>query len=55
MWNLALDGSGQPELPGSNSCGGGGCRGVVQINGDGTWSVNQECTCFHSYALGFPC
>ncbi|KAI0734077.1 glycoside hydrolase superfamily [Fomitopsis betulina] len=42
MWNLALDGSGQPELPGSNSCGGGGCRGVVQINSDGTWSVNQE-------------
>ncbi|KZT69689.1 glycoside hydrolase family 30 protein [Daedalea quercina L-15889] len=42
MWNLALDGSGQPELPGSNSCGGGGCRGVVQVNSNGTWSVNQE-------------
>jgi len=41
MWNLALDGTGGPELPGSNSCG-GGCRGVVQINSDGTWSVNQE-------------
>ncbi|EPT00467.1 hypothetical protein FOMPIDRAFT_88424 [Fomitopsis schrenkii] len=42
MWNLALDGSGQPELPSSNSCGGGGCRGVVQINSDGSWSANQE-------------
>lgn len=42
MWNLALDGSGHPELPSSNSCG-GGCRGVVQINSDGSWSVNQEC------------
>ncbi|KAG8215401.1 glycoside hydrolase superfamily [Butyriboletus roseoflavus] len=41
MWNLALDGTGGAELPGSNSCG-GGCRGVVQINNDGTWSVNQE-------------
>jgi len=41
MWNLALDGSGQPILPGSDSCG-GGCRGVVQINSDGSWSVNQE-------------
>ncbi|KAI9568162.1 glycoside hydrolase family 30 protein [Boletus coccyginus] len=41
MWNLALDGTGGPELPGSNSCG-GGCRGVVQINSDRTWSVNQE-------------
>ncbi|KAJ8580232.1 glycoside hydrolase family 30 protein, partial [Rhizopogon salebrosus TDB-379] len=41
MWNLALDGNGQPLLPGTDSCG-GGCRGVVQINGDGSWSVNQE-------------
>ncbi|KLO13556.1 glycoside hydrolase [Schizopora paradoxa] len=46
MWNLALDGNGQPILPGSNSCG-EGCRGVVQINNDGTWSVNQE---FYSMA-----
>ncbi|KAG9310857.1 glycoside hydrolase family 30 protein [Chiua virens] len=38
---LALDSNGAPELPGSDSCG-GGCRGVVQINSDGTWSVNQE-------------
>lgn len=41
MWNLALDSTGGPELPGSNSCT-GGCRGVVQINSDGTWNVNQE-------------
>ncbi|OAX37370.1 glycoside hydrolase family 30 protein [Rhizopogon vinicolor AM-OR11-026] len=47
MWNLALDGSGQPLLPGTDSCGGGGCRGVVQINSDGSWSVNQE---FYSMA-----
>jgi hypothetical protein len=46
MWNLALDGNGQPMLSGSNSCG-GGCRGVVQINSDGSWSVNQE---FYSMA-----
>jgi O-glycosyl hydrolase len=41
MWNLALDGTGKPMLPGANSCG-SPCRGVVQINSDGTWSVNQE-------------
>lgn len=41
MWTLALDSAGGPQLPGSNSCK-GGCRGVVQINNDGTWSVNQE-------------
>ncbi|KAG7087652.1 hypothetical protein E1B28_013600 [Marasmius oreades] len=42
MWNIALDGNGNPKLPGTNSCGGPGCRAVVQINSDGTWSVNQE-------------
>ncbi|EPQ55645.1 glycoside hydrolase [Gloeophyllum trabeum ATCC 11539] len=47
MWNLALNGSGLPKLPGTDSCGGAGCRGVAQINGDGTWSVNQE-----FYAMG---
>ncbi|GAW00393.1 glycoside hydrolase family 30 protein [Lentinula edodes] len=46
MWNLALDGNGNPFLPGSDSCG-GGCRGIVQINSDGTYSVNQE---FYSMA-----
>ncbi|KAH6912001.1 glucan endo-1,6-beta-glucosidase [Coprinopsis sp. MPI-PUGE-AT-0042] len=42
MWNLALDSSGNPKLPGTNSCGGSGCGGVVTINKDGTWSLNQE-------------
>ncbi|KAG1839309.1 glycoside hydrolase family 30 protein [Suillus subalutaceus] len=46
MWNLALNGSGQPSLPGTDSCG-GGCRGVVQVNSNGTWNVNQE---FYSMA-----
>ncbi|KAJ7438487.1 glycoside hydrolase family 30 protein, partial [Mycena latifolia] len=41
MWNLALDGNGQPKLSGSKSCG-TPCRGVVQINSDGTYSFNQE-------------
>ncbi|KAI5119683.1 hypothetical protein M0805_003570 [Coniferiporia weirii] len=41
MWNLALDGNGDPLLSGSDSCS-GGCRGVVQVNSDGSWSVNQE-------------
>ncbi|KAJ7632907.1 glycoside hydrolase superfamily [Roridomyces roridus] len=41
MWNLALDGNGLPKFPGSKSCG-TPCRGVVQINADGTWSLNQE-------------
>ncbi|KAF5392009.1 hypothetical protein D9757_003254 [Collybiopsis confluens] len=41
MWNIALDGNGQPMLPGTDSCG-GGCRGIVQINSGGSWSVNQE-------------
>ncbi|KAF9074611.1 glucan endo-1,6-beta-glucosidase [Rhodocollybia butyracea] len=41
MWNLALDGNGDPLLPGSDSCT-NGCRGIVQINSNGTYSVNQE-------------
>ncbi|KZP16590.1 glycoside hydrolase family 30 protein [Athelia psychrophila] len=41
MWNLALDGSGQPILPGTDSCS-GGCRGVVTVNSDGSYTVNQE-------------
>ncbi|KAF7970960.1 hypothetical protein HWV62_22550 [Athelia sp. TMB] len=47
MWNLAINGAGQPELPGSNSCGGGGCRGVATVNSDGSYSLNQE---FYSMA-----
>ncbi|KAK7441836.1 hypothetical protein VKT23_016497 [Stygiomarasmius scandens] len=42
MWNIALDGNGNPKLPGTNSCGGAGCRPIVTVNSDGTWSVNQE-------------
>jgi len=41
MWNFALDSNGDPLLPGSNSCG-GGCRGVVTIPGNGSYSVNEE-------------
>jgi len=42
FWNVALDPTGNPKLPGTNSCGGPGCRAVVNINGDGTWSLNEE-------------
>ncbi|KAF9526218.1 glucan endo-1,6-beta-glucosidase [Crepidotus variabilis] len=42
MWNLALDPQGNPKYPGTSSCGGPGCRGIVTIGWDGTWSVNQE-------------
>lgn len=50
MWNLALDGNGQPMLPGAKSCG-TACRGVVQINSNGTWSLNQECECMTPYSV----
>lgn len=43
MWNIALDGNGNPKLPGTDSCGGAGCRGIAQVNSDGSYSVNQEC------------
>ena len=43
MWNLALDGKGEPKYQGTGSCGGPGCRGIVTINANGTWSANQEC------------
>ncbi|KAI8994205.1 glycoside hydrolase [Trametes punicea] len=46
MWNLALDGNGQPMLPGTNSCS-PACRPVVTINNNGSWTVNQE---FYSMA-----
>ncbi|KAJ7896681.1 glycoside hydrolase [Mycena olivaceomarginata] len=46
MFNLALDGNGNPKLPGTNSCG-SGCRPLVTINGDGSYSYNQE---FYSLA-----
>lgn len=42
MWNFALDGSGNPKLPGTNSCGGPGCRPLITVNSDGSFSPNQE-------------
>jgi hypothetical protein len=41
MWNYALDGKGNPLLPGTDSCG-GGCRGVVTVSG-GKVTLNEEC------------
>ncbi|KAJ7703693.1 glycoside hydrolase family 30 protein, partial [Mycena rosella] len=41
MYNLALDGNGLPTLPGTNSCA-SGCRPIVTVNSDGTFSYNQE-------------
>ncbi|KAF7358940.1 Glycoside hydrolase family 30 protein [Mycena sanguinolenta] len=46
MFNLALDGNGNPILPGTNSCP-SGCRPLVTINSDGSYSYNQE---FYSLA-----
>lgn len=43
MWNLALDGNGQPMLPGTSSCG-TPCRPVAQVNSDGTYMIHQECS-----------
>ena len=43
MWNFVLDGNGNPKLPGSNSCGGPGCRPLVTVNSDGSYGLNQEC------------
>jgi len=47
MWNIALDGNGNPKLPGTNSCGGPGCRPLITVNSDGSYSYNQE---FYSMA-----
>ena len=44
MWNFALDGSGNPKLPGTDSCAAAGCRPIVTVNSDGSYSYNQECT-----------
>ncbi|KAJ7035388.1 glycoside hydrolase superfamily [Mycena alexandri] len=41
MYNLALDGNGLPVLPGTNSCA-SGCRPIVTVNSDGSFSYNQE-------------
>jgi hypothetical protein len=43
MWNIAVHGDGSPVLPGADSCGGPGCRGIATVNTDGTYSLNQEC------------
>lgn len=42
MWNIALDGSGNPKFPGTSSCGNSGCRPLVTINDDGTHAFNPE-------------
>ncbi|ESK83394.1 glycoside hydrolase family 30 protein [Moniliophthora roreri MCA 2997] len=41
MWNIALDGNGNPMLPGTSSCH-PGCRALVTVNNDGSYSFNQE-------------
>jgi len=41
LWNIALEGSGQPEMPGSTSCV-TPCRGIVTINSNGSYYLNQE-------------
>lgn len=48
MWNIAADGNGNPKLPGTDSCGGPGCRPLVTVNNDGSYFLNQECAfCLH--------
>ncbi|KZT50966.1 glycoside hydrolase family 30 protein [Calocera cornea HHB12733] len=42
LWNLALDGNGNPKLPGADSCTNPGCRGVATVNSDGSYQLNQE-------------
>ncbi|KAH6906980.1 glycoside hydrolase superfamily [Coprinopsis sp. MPI-PUGE-AT-0042] len=42
LWNIALDGSSNPKTPGTDSCGGPGCRPLVTVNGDGSYSLNQD-------------
>ncbi|PCH40287.1 glycoside hydrolase family 30 protein [Wolfiporia cocos MD-104 SS10] len=41
MWNLALNGLGEPKLPGTDSCG-TPCRPIVTVNSNGTYNYNQE-------------
>ncbi|KZO96858.1 glycoside hydrolase family 30 protein [Calocera viscosa TUFC12733] len=47
MWAVALDGAGNPKLPGTDSCAAPGCRPIATVNYDGTYSLNQE---FYSLA-----
>lgn len=44
MWNIALDGNGNPRLPNTDSCPSPGCRALVTIDDDGKgYTLNQEC------------
>ncbi|KII84031.1 glycoside hydrolase family 30 protein [Plicaturopsis crispa FD-325 SS-3] len=47
MWNIATNAKGEPKLPGTSSCGGPGCRALVSVNDDASYSFNQE---FYSMA-----
>ncbi|KAF8595136.1 glycoside hydrolase family 30 protein [Ceratobasidium sp. AG-I] len=42
MWNFASDESGGPKFPGTDSCGGSGCRAIVTVKSDGSYELNQE-------------
>jgi hypothetical protein len=50
LWNIALDGNGQPQLPGTDSCQNPHCRGVVTISG-GSYTLNEECELTHVLRL----
>ncbi|KAI3619420.1 glycoside hydrolase family 30 protein [Moniliophthora roreri] len=43
MWNIALDGNGNPMLSSSSSCK-PPCRALVNVEDDGSYSFNQEFT-----------
>ena len=51
MWNIAADANGNPKLPGTNSCGGAGCRPLVTVNGDGSYTLNQECNIVSLFSI----
>ncbi|KAF8884292.1 hypothetical protein CPB84DRAFT_159072 [Gymnopilus junonius] len=51
MWNFALDGNGNPKLPGTNSCGGPGSRPLATVNSDGSYPYNQEFYAMASKAI----
>ena len=36
MWNIAADGNGNLKLPGTDSCGGSGCRPLATVNDNGS-------------------
>lgn len=39
---LCLDSSGNRKLPGTNCCGGPGCRPLITVNNNGSYSYNQR-------------